>query len=300
LIPTSSQGPGRFLSFEFAPTMLFATLGRWRSAPTGQQMSEAPSFFTDGQAYERLMGRWSHAVGEVFLDWLALPKGLGWLDVGCGTGSFTELVVDRCDPSSMSAIDPSEGQINYALGRPVARRATFRTGDAQSLPFADHDFDVAAMALVINFVPDGAKATAEMKRVVKPQGTVGAYVWDNLGGGFVQRPLVEALAAMGVEAPAGSGLKNTRIEELRTLFEQAGLDQVGTRTIEIEVSYENFDDYWSAQTGFTNLVVQPIRKMPEPEVARLQAYLRDRLPTDRRGRIVYPARANAVKGRVPV
>ena len=262
-------------------------------------MAEAPSFFTDGQAYERLMGRWSRAAGEVFLDWLSLPKGLSWLDVGCGTGAFTELVIDRCAPSSMSAIDPSEGQINYARGGPAASRVTFRTGDAQSLPFANHAFDVAAMALVINFVPDGPKATAEMKRVVKPQGTVGAYVWDNLGGGFVQRPFVEGLVAMGVAAPAAGGLKNTGIEELQTLFERAGLDQIETRKIEIEVSYPNFDDYWSAQTGLANPVVQPIRKMSEPDVARLQAYLRDHLPTDHSGRIAYPAAANAVMGRVP-
>lgn len=245
------------------------------------------------------MGRWSRAVGETFLDWLALPKRLSWLDVGCGTGTFTELVIDRCVPSSMCAIDPSESQINYGRSGPVANHVSFRTGDAQLLPFADHMFDAAAMALVINFVPDGAKAVAEMKRVVKPRGTVGAYVWDNLGGGFVQRPLVEALIAMGVEVPAGSGLKNTRIEELRTLFEQAGIDNVATRTIEIVVSYQDFDDYWSAQTGFANLVVQPIRKMSESDVARLQAYLRDHLPTDHRGRIAYPARANAVKGEVP-
>jgi ubiquinone/menaquinone biosynthesis C-methylase UbiE len=79
----------------------------------GQYMAEASSFFTDGQAYERLMGRWSRAIGEVFLDWLSLPKGLSWLDVVCGTGTFTEPVIDRCVPSSMRAIDPSEGQIDY-------------------------------------------------------------------------------------------------------------------------------------------------------------------------------------------
>ncbi len=261
-------------------------------------MAEAASFFTDGQAYERLMGRWSRAAGVVFLDWLSLPKGLNWLDVGCGTGAFTELVIERCAPSRMSAVDPAENQIAYARNRPAASRATFRTGDAQSLPFADREFDAAAMALVINFVPDAAKAVAEMRRVVKPQGTVGAYVWDWKGGGFVQRPLVEALRAMGVDAPSAGGLSNSHIEEIRELFERAGLDQVATRTIEIEISYSNFDDYWSAQTGLANPVVQPIRKMSEPDVARLQAYLREHLPADRNGRIAYPARANAVKGRV--
>jgi len=39
---------------------------------------------------ERLMGRWSRLVGKAFLAWLAPPKRLQWLDVGCGNGAFTE------------------------------------------------------------------------------------------------------------------------------------------------------------------------------------------------------------------
>ena len=54
--------------------------------------------FDDGAAYERFMGRWSRGAGEVFLEWLAPAPGACWLDVGCGTGSFTELIVDRCAP----------------------------------------------------------------------------------------------------------------------------------------------------------------------------------------------------------
>jgi SAM-dependent methyltransferase len=262
-------------------------------------MAEAVSFFTDGRAYEQLMGRWNRAAGEVFFDWLSLPKGLNWLDVGCGTGAFTELVIDRCAPSNICAIDPAQDQIAYARNGAAAKRATFSTGDAQSLPFADREFDVAAMALVISFVPDASKAVAEMKRVVKQHGTVAAYMWDSLGGGFVQRPLVEALGAMGIDVPPAPGAKNSRLEEMQGLLERAGLDQVTTRTIEVEVSYPNFNEYWSAQTGLANPIVQAIRKMSEPDVAALQANLREHLPTDRGGRIAYPARANAVKGRVP-
>jgi ubiquinone/menaquinone biosynthesis C-methylase UbiE len=167
------------------------------------------------------------------------------------------------------------------------------------LPFADREFDVAAMALAISFIPDASKAVAEMKRVVKQAGTVAAYQWDSQGGGYVQRPLQEALGAMGIDVPPSPGAKNSRIEEMRGLLERAGLVQIATRTIEIEVSYPNFKDYWSAQTGFANPTVQAIRRMPEPAVAELQANLRERLPTDHSGRIAYPARANAVKGRVP-
>jgi hypothetical protein len=37
-------------------------------------MSEVENFFTDGEAYERRMDRWSRIVGEAFLDWLAVPN----------------------------------------------------------------------------------------------------------------------------------------------------------------------------------------------------------------------------------
>ncbi len=65
-----------------------------------------------------------------------------------------------CYPAHITAIEPAEDQIAYAHNRPMEMRAAFRVGDAQSLPFADHEFDVAAMALVINFVPDAPKAGA--------------------------------------------------------------------------------------------------------------------------------------------
>jgi hypothetical protein len=70
--------------------------------------------------------------------------------------------------------------------------------------------------------------------------------------------------------------------------------------IEIEVSYPNFDAYWDGQTALANSVVQIIRQMTKSAVDRLKAHLREHLPTDRSGRISHPAKANAVKGRVPV
>ena len=70
--------------------------------------------FDDGAAYERFMGRWSRGAGKVFLDWIAPARGARWLDVGCGTGSFTELIVNMGSPASVSAIDPEQSQIDQA------------------------------------------------------------------------------------------------------------------------------------------------------------------------------------------
>src|SRR5580704_18521228 len=118
--------------------------------------------FNDGKAYERMMGRWSKRVGVQFLDWLSAPKGLNWIEVGCGNGAFTEELITYCAPSAVSAVDPSEGQLSFARTRPAAKLAQFRLGDAQALPFPDRSFDAAAMALVITFIPDPAKSVAEM------------------------------------------------------------------------------------------------------------------------------------------
>jgi ubiquinone/menaquinone biosynthesis C-methylase UbiE len=161
-------------------------------------VGEPDKFFTDGEAYERLMGRWSRVAAKAFLDWLNPAKNLRWLDVGCGNGAFTEELIARCAPAVVTAIDPSEDQLAYARTRPGATMADFRVADAQDLPFPDRSFDSAAMALVISFVSDPDKAVAEMARVVRPGGLVATYMWDIPGGGSPVHPLYLAIEAMGV------------------------------------------------------------------------------------------------------
>ena len=114
--------------------------------------------------------------------------------MGCGNGAFTELLVERCAPLEVQGIDPSEGQLAFARKRPAARIAKFSRGDAMALPFPPDTFDAATMALVISFVPDPIKGVAEMVRVVRPGGTVAAYVWDMLGGGYPGEPIASKSA----------------------------------------------------------------------------------------------------------
>ena len=44
--------------------------------------------WASGDAYERYVGRWSRLVARDFVDWLDVPAGRSWLDIGCGTGRF--------------------------------------------------------------------------------------------------------------------------------------------------------------------------------------------------------------------
>jgi SAM-dependent methyltransferase len=254
--------------------------------------------FDDGAAYERYMGRWSQLAGELFLEWLAPPTGLRWLDVGCGNGAFTEMLVERCAPVSVQGIDPSEGQLAYARTRPAARIAQFSQGDAMAQPFPDDTFDVAVMPLVIFFVPDPARGVAEMARVVCPGGSVAAYAWDMVGGGFPYEALQAEMRELGVAVPTPPSPEASRIDALRDLWTGAGLDSVETRELTVQRTFADFEDYWTTILGGAS-VGPHLAAMASEHLALLKARMRARLPADADGRISYSARANAVKGRVP-
>ncbi len=65
-------------------------------------MSRTDQLFTDGAAYERLIGCWSHCVGDVFIGWIKAVTILLWLDIGYGTGGFTEQLILGCSPQRRS------------------------------------------------------------------------------------------------------------------------------------------------------------------------------------------------------
>jgi ubiquinone/menaquinone biosynthesis C-methylase UbiE len=255
--------------------------------------------FDDAEAYERFMGRWSRATGAIFLDWLDPPPGARWLDVGCGTGVFTELILNTCSPSAVTAIDPSHAQIEHARGLAVAQRADFHVAGAQSLAFADHTFDVVASALVINFIPDKPAALREMRRVARPDGIVAGYIWDFAGDRATSAPLRLAMRQIGLEPPPTAGTENSSLVDLRTLFERAGLKAISTRTIDVSMSFSGFDEYWHSQTPSFVPITKMIQALPDAERARLQDALRKQLPAGADGRITCSACANAIKARVP-
>ena len=260
-------------------------------------VSEQTIRFDDGAAYERYMGVWSRLAGEVFLDWLAPPPGLRWLDVGCGNGAFTEMIAERCAPALMAGVDPSEGQLAFARARAPLRSADFRQGDAMALPYADRSCDAAVMPLVIFFVPDPAKGVAEMTRVVRRGGLVTAYAWDMPGGGFPYYTLQVEMRELGFAAPKPPSPEASKESVLRDLWTSAGLSDVETRQIVVERTFADFDDYWETVLGGPSIRAGMAAVGPE-QVGRLKAKMRTLLPVDAGGRITYSATANAVKGRV--
>ena len=275
-------------------------MARAKDRPLGEEnkMAERQIHFDDGAGYEQMMGIWSRFAGEIFLDWLALPLGLRWIDIGCGNGAFTELLVERCSPVEVQGIDPSEGQLAFARTRPASRLAKFHQGDAMALPFADNSFDAAVMALVLVFVPDPAKGVSEMVRVVVPGGAVVTYMWDMLDGGFPLDPIYSEIQAMGIVPMRPPRMDASRMEALRDLWIGAGLEDVQTREITVHRTFANFDDFWT--TNLKSASLRPtVATMTSGDVETLISRVRAGLPADAHGRITAGARAHAIRGRRP-
>jgi ubiquinone/menaquinone biosynthesis C-methylase UbiE len=262
-------------------------------------MADQSIHFNDGDVYQRTMGIWSRLAGEQFLDWLAPPPGLRWIDIGCGNGAFTELLVQRCAPAEMYGIDPSEAQLAFARNRATAQGANFLQGDALALPFPNNRFDAAVMALVIFFLPDPAKGAAEMARVVRPGGAVATYAWDMLGGGFPWEPIHAEMREIGITPLLPPTVNASRLDVLRDLWTTAGIEATELQTITVQRIFVSFEEFWTITTLAASL--QPTLATMTPDaIERLKAQVRLRLPADAAGHVVYSARANAITGRVPL
>lgn len=252
-----------------------------------------------GEAYEAYVGRWSRPVAGLFLDWLEVPAGRRWLDVGCGTGALTAAVLRVEEPAEVVGVDPSEGFLGTARDRVSDRRARFQAGDARSLPFADAEFDAVVGGLSLNFVPDPGRALAEFARVTAPGGVVAAYVWDYAEGMAITRCFWDAATYLDPAAhdlDEGRRFPLCRPEPLRALWAGAGLGAVEVKALVVPTVFADFEDYWRPFLGGQGPAPAYTASLPEDRRRALRELLRTRLPTNPDGSIPLTARAWAVRG----
>jgi len=265
-------------------------------------MTEIHVPFDDGQAYDRYMGRWSRAIGASFLEWLHPPAHLRWLDVGCGTGAFTRLIVDRTAPDAIIGIDPSAAQVEHARRTVIASQVEFREGSASHLPFDSGAFDVVVSALVIHFFEDRSQAFREMMRVTRPGGIVAGYTWRK-NPTIIDAPygpLARAVIEVAGDVMTSPAVPEAMPEGLRATLVAEHYADIDITTVEAVQTFRDFEDYWTSQTGtFPHPVAKSVATLSDDDRTRLRAILRTALPAAADGTITYPARATAFKARKP-
>jgi ubiquinone/menaquinone biosynthesis C-methylase UbiE len=260
-------------------------------------MVEVKVAFDAADEYERVMGAWSQAAGERFLEWLAPAPGCRWLDVGCGTGAFSEVILTRCSPGSIAGVDPAPGQVDYARAR--MPQAEWRVGDATALPFAENQFDIVVSALVLNFIPDPAKALGEMRRVLRPGGIVAGYLWKRDASTDLSPhvPMERGLQSIGADVLRPPSKPESNPDGARHALERAGFSKISVATIIATRTFPDFENYWGVQT----LLISPVGKSVAALSAERRQALRDAMRAILKpasdGSITYSAHAVAFEAR---
>lgn len=233
----------------------------------------------DAAGYEQIMGRWSKRLAPLFIDFSGLADGEKILDVGCGTGSLTFALAEAAKVGHITAIDFSPVFVEATTRRNADPRISVLQADACDLPFEDGAFDRALALLVLHFVPDAGKAIAEMRRVVRPGGVVGAVVWDHLGGMPGMRMMVDTVAALG---ESGRQLRTRYFfqpmmqpGEMKQAFVEQGLADIAETQLMIRMEYRDFDDYWAPIAAGEGPLGKYVAALGADERARTDAAVRD-------------------------
>jgi SAM-dependent methyltransferase len=260
------------------------------------------AMFVESDAYERFMGRWSRRLAPLLVTFASVREGDSVLDVGSGTGALAFAMLEAAPSARVTGVDPSVAYVRYAQARTPGDRVRFQVGDAQALALPAATFDRTASLLVMNFIPDPAKALREMIRVTRPGGVVAAAVWDYGEGMEMLRVFWDEAVALdgGSAARDERTMPLCRRGELRALWRAGGLQQVEEEPIEIELSFTSFDDYWSPFLGGQGPAGAYVRSLSASARAALESRLRARLLGKRSDApFTLRARAWAVKGVVP-
>ena len=236
---------------------------------------------TNARAYEAYVGRWSQATAQPFLSWLNVPEDSTWLDPGCGTGALRKTILDRAFPQKLIGIEPPESFLALTRERNKDKRASFEPGTGASIPIQGHSVDVLVSGYVLNVIPDLVASLLEMKRVLKPGGTLAAYVWDYAGKAEFIRFFWDAAVQLNEKAKEfdeGVRFPICHPEALEQSFKQAGLENMGIHAIDIPTSFRDFNDYWQPFLGGIGPAPGYVASLNEEQKQKLASQLKERLP----------------------
>ncbi len=252
--------------------------------------------FTQADAYEQFMGRWSRLLAPALVEFSGVQDGDAVLEVGSGTGALAFAIRDRTTTSRVVGIDPSAGYVARATESNADPRVHFEVGDAQALHLSDATFDHTMSLLVMNFIPDRERALQEMTRVTRPSGTVSAAVWDYGEGMEMLRVFWdEAISLDQAAAPRDEAhMPLCKRGELAALWQRTDLEEVQDTSLGVSLHFESFADYWRPFLLGQGPAGSYVASLPEEGQHQLAARLRARLGD---GPFEMHARAWAVRGK---
>jgi ubiquinone/menaquinone biosynthesis C-methylase UbiE len=119
------------------------------------------------------------AICARYMARITLPEGAHVLEVGCGNGAATKLIMQHINPGRLVGIDPSSTFVDMAretfAGEP---RVSFALGDAVATGQGDACFDLVIAHTVYSHLVDPEEALTEAHRVLRPGGQLVIFDGD--------------------------------------------------------------------------------------------------------------------------
>jgi len=164
-------------------------------------------------AYD-VINQWGEAtVLGRFRPWIAGQATGRALEIGVGTGAKFPYyrAVEK-----IVAIEPDPFMLERARKRAakLGLDVEFHQGPAEALPFADASFDTVVATLVFCTIGDPSRALAEVRRVLKPEGTFRFIEHVRAEGGLLAR-VQDALTPLWSRVGAGCHLNRRTVEAIR-------------------------------------------------------------------------------------
>ena len=237
------------------------------------------SFSVPGDAYDRFMGRWSGPLAHEFVALVAPRPGQRVLDVGCGTGMLTAVLVAQLGSAAVTAVDPSEPFV--ATTRSRLPDIDVRRANAEDLPFGDDTFDLALAQLVVQFMDDPVGGLRELARVTRPGGIVAASIWDHAGARGPLSPFWRAVNELYANAEDESKRAGTRAGHLAELFVTAGINDIEQSELTVRLSFADFADWWEPFTLGVGPAGAYVAGLDESARQQLREKCAERLPPGR-------------------
>ena len=236
------------------------------------------SFDVAADAYDAFMGRWSRLLSVPFADLAEVRSGQTALDVGCGTGALTAVLVERLGPVDVAAADPSTPFVEAMRERFPG--VDVREAPAERMPFSEDAFDVSLAQLVVHFMPDPVAGIREMARVTRDGGVVAACVWDHGGQRGPLRDFWAAARTVVPDVDDESELPGTHEGHLEELFAAAGLLGIESSALTVTLRHASFEAWWEPFTRGVGPAGAFVRGLDAVSRVALEAECRRRLPAD--------------------
>jgi len=243
-------------------------------------------------AYERASPTYERAgfahhapFAERLAQLVLLGPGGRVLDVGCGAGGALLPAARRVGPTGEAVgVDLAPGMVERtraAADEAGLEQVRAEVMDAAALDFEDERFDAVLGAFVLAAIPDADRALAEWRRVLRPTGTLGVAVWENLLdtrwrwegellGEFAHEVPAELLQTVGRMTG-----RFATTSTLRAGLEDAGLGDVRVERMDAERTFESAEAWWEwTWSGGARAFLEA---MPEASRERFRAAAFERL-----------------------